>query len=194
MEVFYDQNCQLGSNSMCCARTAALQGETKAIVSGLHSFVQQFMHNVQKCPKTVSGQAKTCPRRSQDRSKQARNSPRQAQTGPRQVKTGQDRPKTVPRQAPDRPKQAQDSPKQTQDSSQAGHDRPRQPQDRPRQAPRSDLDRIVVVQNHAKPQFFLWFPPMNTILLQKLPKGEKSANMAPTCPGQTLIWKPSGPP
>jgi len=33
-------------NSMCCARTAALQGETKAIVSGLHSFVQQLMHDV----------------------------------------------------------------------------------------------------------------------------------------------------
>ena len=33
-------------NSMCCACTAALQGETKAIVSGLHSFVQQLMHDV----------------------------------------------------------------------------------------------------------------------------------------------------
>ena len=36
----------LALNSMCCARTAALQGETKAIVSGLHSFVQQLMHDV----------------------------------------------------------------------------------------------------------------------------------------------------
>ena len=120
------------------------------------SFVQQLMHNVQKCPTTVSGQATTGPRGSQDRSKQAHNSPRQAQTGPRQVKTGQDKPKTAPRQAQDRPKQAQDSPKRTQDSSQAGHDRPRQPQDRPRQAPRSDLDRIwtelwsfEITQNHS---------------------------------------------
>ena len=149
------------ADSMCFAHTAALQGgDRRQKVKASRVFVQHLQHNVQKCPKTVSGRS-TGPRGTQDRS--------------RQVKTGQDRPQTGQDKAQDRPRQAQDTPKQTQDE-------PRQPQDRPRQAPRSDLDRIVVVRNHAKPQFFLWFPLMNTILLQKRPKSEKSANIVPTWP------------
>ena len=149
MIVFCGLKDQLGFNSMCCARTAALQGETKAIVSGLHIFVQQFMHNVQKCPKTVSGQAKTCPRGSQDRSKQAHNRSRQATTGPRQVKTSHDRPKTAPRQAQDRPKQAQDSPKQSQDSPQAGQDSPKTGQDRPQEVIWTEFWSFEIGKNHS---------------------------------------------
>ena len=166
---------------MCFARTAALQGGDKR-QKVKASFMQHLQHNVQKCPKTVSGRAKTGPRGTQDRSRQAQDRSRQAKTGPRQVKTGQDRPKTGPRQAQDRPRQAQDSPKQTQDRFQAGQDKPRQ--------------RFLAVLNDAKPKFFLWFPLMSMILMQKRNKSEKRANIMPTWPqhgpGLTSIWKPPG--
>ena len=135
------------ANSMCFARTAALQGgDERQKVKASRVFVQHLQHNVQKCPKTVSGRAKTGPRGTQDRSRQAQDRSRQAKTGPRQVKTGQDRPKTGPRQAQDRPKQAQDSPKQTHDSPQAGRDKPRQA----KTGPKPDLGRFLVVLNFAK--------------------------------------------
>ena len=40
---------QLGSNSMCCARTAALQGGLeKQKVNASRNFLQQSVHNVQQ--------------------------------------------------------------------------------------------------------------------------------------------------
>ena len=40
---------QLGSNSMCCARTAALQGGSeKQKVNASRDFLQQSLHHVQK--------------------------------------------------------------------------------------------------------------------------------------------------
>ena len=57
---------------MCFARTAALQGgDERQKVKASRAFVQHLKHNVQKCPKTISGRAKTGPRGIQDRSRQA---------------------------------------------------------------------------------------------------------------------------
>ena len=180
---------------MCFARTAALQGgDERQKVKASRVFVQHLQHNVQKCPKTVSGRAKTGPRGTQDRSRQAQDRSRQAKTGPRQVKTGQDRPKTAPRQAQDRPKQAQDRPKQTQDSSQADQDKPSQPQedqDRPQEVIWTEVWSFEIGKNH---NFSYGFPLCARFYCKAAPR----AKNVPTCFQHSQVrprfWNPFRPP
>ena len=82
---------QLGSNSMCFARTAALQGgDKRQKVKASRVFVQHLQHNVQKWLKTGSRRAKTGPR-------QTRDSPI---TGPTQTQIS---PNTGPRHTQNKP-------------------------------------------------------------------------------------------
>ena len=102
---------------------AALQGgDERQKVKASRAFVQHFRHNFQKCPKTISGRAKTGPRGTQDRSRQIQD----------RFKTGQDR----PRQAQGRSRQAKTGPRQDQDRSKTDQNRPKTTQNRPKTGPR----------------------------------------------------------
>ena len=74
-EDFFAMLGQLGSNSMCCARTAALQGGyEKQKVKASRDFLQQLLHHVQK---SFASYAKTafcsCVRRVQKSIKHRKN-------------------------------------------------------------------------------------------------------------------------
>ena len=111
---------------MCCARTAALQGDTKSACeshAGLRAATKTLY------PKTMS---KTAPRAGQN---MARRHPQHLKIEPGGTQVHPDATKRHPRAPKRHPKDAQECPRDTQEWPRGAQERPKGTQDAPRRLP-----------------------------------------------------------